>query len=42
MAVKTSEETAGLEEVDSVKQFGAKMEEKGVLPWWRKAMGYTS
>lgn len=30
------------QEVESVKEFGAKMEEKGILEWWRKAMGYVS
>jgi hypothetical protein len=29
-----------LEELGSVKEFGAKMEELGQLQWWRKAMGY--
>lgn len=27
-------------EVESVKDFAAKMEELGVLDWWREAMGY--
>ncbi|KAH7116965.1 hypothetical protein B0J11DRAFT_105815 [Dendryphion nanum] len=30
-----------LEEMDSVKVFGAKMEEIGVWNWWRNAMGYV-
>ena len=30
-----------LEEADSVKEFGAKMEEMGVWHWWRKGMGYV-
>jgi len=30
------------EEVGTVKDFGAKMQEKGILDWWRKAMGYVS
>lgn len=32
---------AGLKEVDSVKEFGSLMEQRGVLGWWRRAMGYT-
>lgn len=31
----------GLFEVDSVKEFSSKMEERGVLSWWRQAMGYA-
>ncbi|KAL6711339.1 hypothetical protein ACN47E_005870 [Coniothyrium glycines] len=31
-----------LEEVDSVKAFGARMESLGVWTWWRKGMGYIS
>ncbi|EUC46607.1 hypothetical protein COCMIDRAFT_92464 [Bipolaris oryzae ATCC 44560] len=30
-----------LEEVESVKDFGAKMENLGVWEWWRKGMGYV-
>jgi hypothetical protein len=30
-----------LEEVDSVKEFGKRMEEMGVWMWWRKGMGYV-
>ncbi|KAF2635059.1 hypothetical protein P280DRAFT_462489 [Massarina eburnea CBS 473.64] len=30
-----------LEESESVKDFGAKMEELGVWAWWRKGMGYS-
>jgi hypothetical protein len=30
-----------LEEADSVKEFGARMEDMGVLEWWRKGMGYV-
>ncbi|MCJ1289106.1 hypothetical protein MMC34_000638 [Xylographa carneopallida] len=33
---------AGLHEVAAVKDFGLKMDEKGILGWWRRAMGYTS
>lgn len=31
-----------LEEVDSVKEFGARMENLGIWNWWRKGMGYTT
>jgi len=37
---KTSK--AGLSEVDTVKEFGSLMEQRGVWQWWRKGMGYTS
>jgi hypothetical protein len=30
-----------LEEADSVKAFGAKMESMGIWKWWRKGMGYV-
>lgn len=30
-----------LEEVESVKEFGAEMEKLGVWTWWRKGMGYV-
>jgi hypothetical protein len=30
-----------LEEVESVKEYGALMEELGVRNWWRKGMGYV-
>ncbi|KAJ5489543.1 hypothetical protein N7539_004433 [Penicillium diatomitis] len=30
----------GLAEVDSVREFGHRMEERGVWKWWRKGMGY--
>jgi hypothetical protein len=30
-----------LEEVESVKEFGARMEELGVWRWWRRGMGYV-
>lgn len=33
---------AGVEEVESVKDFGSVMARKGVWSWWRKGMGYTS
>ncbi|KAH7090251.1 hypothetical protein FB567DRAFT_286719 [Paraphoma chrysanthemicola] len=29
------------EEVDSVKEFGARMTEIGVREWWRRGMGYV-
>ena len=31
-----------LEEAESVKEFGARMEELGVWAWWRKGMGYVN
>ncbi|KAK7178739.1 hypothetical protein DPSP01_003459 [Paraphaeosphaeria sporulosa] len=30
------------EEVESVKDFGAKIQELGIWTWWRKGMGYVS
>lgn len=30
----------GMREVESVKEFGKIMEERGVWEWWRKGMGY--
>ncbi|KAE8158160.1 hypothetical protein BDV40DRAFT_28360 [Aspergillus tamarii] len=33
---------AGLEEVETVKEFGSLMEDRGVWRWWRKAMGYVN
>jgi hypothetical protein len=32
----------GLSEVESVKEFGSIMEQRGVWQWWRKGMGYLS
>ncbi|GIJ90823.1 hypothetical protein Asppvi_009786 [Aspergillus pseudoviridinutans] len=32
----------GLSEVESVKEFGSIMEQRGVRQWWRKGMGYLS
>ena len=34
--------TTGLHELDTVKDFGAKMERRGVLRWWRKAMEFDT
>ncbi|KAL4748795.1 hypothetical protein BDW72DRAFT_195436 [Aspergillus terricola var. indicus] len=31
----------GLEEVESVKEFGNLMAQRGVWQWWRKGMGYV-
>lgn len=31
----------GLEEVESVKEFGSLMEQRGILGWWRRGMGYV-
>ena len=30
-----------IEEVESVKEFGTKMQELGIWGWWRKGMGYV-
>lgn len=42
LGVKENESEAGLAEVETVKEFGGVMEQRGVLDWWRKGMGYTS
>lgn len=34
-------ESGLLEEVDTVKDFAATMESKGLLKWWRTSMGYV-
>ena len=39
---KSSGKNTGLKEVESVKEFGSLMEQKGVLAWWRRGMGYIS
>lgn len=31
----------GLDEVESVKEFGSMMAKRGVWKWWRRGMGYT-
>jgi hypothetical protein len=31
----------GLDEVESVKEFGAIMAKRGVWNWWRRGMGYA-
>ncbi|KAF2689452.1 hypothetical protein K458DRAFT_127912 [Lentithecium fluviatile CBS 122367] len=31
-----------LEEVESVKEFGARMQDLGLWVWWRKGMGYIT
>lgn len=36
------EKSGKLEEAESVKDFGARMQEMGVWAWWRKGMGYVS
>ena len=39
---KTFDESLGiLEEVESVKEFGSRMQELGIWDWWRKGMGYV-
>ena len=32
----------GVEEVDSVKDFGGLMKDHGIWRWWRRGMGYKS
>jgi hypothetical protein len=34
------DESGKLYQVDSVKGFGEKMEQRGIHGWWKKAMGY--
>ena len=41
-SAKDADNTWSFEEIDTVKEFGKQMEEKGVLEWWRKAMDFTS
>jgi hypothetical protein len=41
-AVRPAKDSFDFEEVDTVKEFSARMEQKGILDWWRKAMGYVS
>lgn len=41
---KIDDEAVGygkLEEAESVREFGARMQELGVREWWRKGMGYV-
>lgn len=38
---ETRRDYGKLEEVESVKDFGSRMEEIGVWAWWRKGMGYV-
>ncbi|KAL4783887.1 hypothetical protein BJX76DRAFT_241505 [Aspergillus varians] len=38
---KDAELGTGLEEVESVKEFGNFMEKRGVWQWWRRGMGYV-
>ncbi|KAJ9266272.1 hypothetical protein DTO195F2_1387 [Paecilomyces variotii] len=40
-ASRDTADRPGLSEVDSVKEFGNIMEQKGIWCWWRKAMGYA-
>ena len=35
-------ENVVIEEVEAVKDFGKRMEEKGLLTWWRTSLGYTT
>ncbi|KAJ5909202.1 hypothetical protein N7495_001884 [Penicillium taxi] len=38
---RISDYQSGLSEVESVKEFGGCMAQRGVWNWWRKGMGYT-
>lgn len=40
--MKAYEERGVLNEVATVKEFAAAMDEKGLLAWWRQKMGYTN
>jgi hypothetical protein len=40
-AKEAVDETTGLFETESAKEFASAMEQRGVLEWWRKAMGFT-
>ncbi|KAL2005222.1 hypothetical protein VTN00DRAFT_2432 [Thermoascus crustaceus] len=42
VAKAVDEPEPGVREVESVKEFGALMEERGVWAWWRRGMGYAS
>ena len=37
----SSDLASGLDEVDSVKDFGGMMARRGVWNWWRRGMGYV-
>ncbi|KAK4621586.1 hypothetical protein CLAFUW4_06891 [Fulvia fulva] len=36
-----SDHRTGLYETDSVKDFAVQMDNRGILAWWKKGMGYT-
>lgn len=36
-----SEEQPGLFEVESVNDFAAAMEKRGISAWWKRAMGFA-
>jgi hypothetical protein len=40
-SAKAADSTWSFEELDTVKEFGKQMEERGLLEWWRKAMDFT-
>ncbi|EME43551.1 hypothetical protein DOTSEDRAFT_89372 [Dothistroma septosporum NZE10] len=40
MHASEADHKTGLYETDSVKDFAAHMDNRGVLAWWRKGMGY--
>ncbi|KAF2741151.1 hypothetical protein EJ04DRAFT_507561 [Polyplosphaeria fusca] len=39
--LRSSTEPSKLEEVNTVKEFGARMQDIGAWQWWRKGMGYS-
>ncbi|RJE26549.1 hypothetical protein PHISCL_01162 [Aspergillus sclerotialis] len=40
-AKEEPQDEVGLAEVETVKEFGSIMEQRGVWNWWRRAMGYA-
>ena len=41
MRPKDRDGEIGLFESDTVKDFAAQIQDRGVLSWWKKAMGFT-
>ncbi|RAL06863.1 uncharacterized protein BO97DRAFT_357804 [Aspergillus homomorphus CBS 101889] len=39
---RSERQRPGVAEVETVKEFGSLMEQRGVWKWWRKGMGYMS
>lgn len=38
---KDTPSDSGIREVNSIKEFGSIMKDRGTLEWWRKGMGYS-